>query len=278
MYDQCPGSPYPLVCRTARNLDFVVVVLALVVVEIAGMWMVFDKAGEPGWGSLIPFYNLYLLCRIAGRPGWWFLLAFIPGVGGLIWFVLNVIISLDIARAVRQGHRLRRRPVAAGLHLLPDPRVRRRALRPPLRWPSRRGVCRPGAVRPGTVRPGTLRTAGRRPRGRRRLGRPLDAAAVEHAARRTAAPTRRLTHAGRSPADGAGSSMTRASRPVLSCGRGGAGRAAANATVRAARPPGAHRRELKVVGHVSGTVCSGYDESTRPQASPSERKAEKEGL
>ncbi len=85
------------------SLDFVVVVLALVVVEIAGMWMVFDKAGEPGWGSLIPFYNLYLLCRVAGRPGWWFLLAFIPGVGGLIWFVLNVIISLDIARLFGKG-------------------------------------------------------------------------------------------------------------------------------------------------------------------------------
>jgi Family of unknown function (DUF5684) len=80
------------------SLVFDIVALVLVVVEIAGMWMVFEKAGEPGWGSIIPFYNLYLLCRIAGRPGWWWLLAFIPFVGGLIWFILMLIVSLDIAR------------------------------------------------------------------------------------------------------------------------------------------------------------------------------------
>jgi hypothetical protein len=50
------------------SLVFDVVVVVLVVVEVAGMWMVFEKAGDPGWGSLIPVYNLYLLCRIAGRP------------------------------------------------------------------------------------------------------------------------------------------------------------------------------------------------------------------
>jgi Family of unknown function (DUF5684) len=85
------------------SLVFDVVALVLVVVEIAGMWMVFEKAGEPGWGSIIPFYNLYLLCRIAGRPGWWLLLWFIPGVGGLIWFILMLIISLDVARLFGRG-------------------------------------------------------------------------------------------------------------------------------------------------------------------------------
>jgi hypothetical protein len=85
------------------SLVFDVVVVVLVVVEVAGMWMVFEKAGEPGWGSLIPLYNLYLLCRIAGRPGWWWLLAFVPVAGGLIWFILNLIVSLDIARQFDKG-------------------------------------------------------------------------------------------------------------------------------------------------------------------------------
>jgi hypothetical protein len=71
--------------------------LALTVVAIIGMWKVFEKAGKPGWGAIIPLYNLYLLCKIAGRPGWWWVLALIPIFGGLIWFILSLIVSMDIA-------------------------------------------------------------------------------------------------------------------------------------------------------------------------------------
>ena len=85
------------------NLTLVVVILAWAVVEIIGMWRVFEKAGKPGWGAIIPFYNVYLLCKIAGRPGWWWALGLIPLVGGIIWFVLSAIVSLDIARNFGKG-------------------------------------------------------------------------------------------------------------------------------------------------------------------------------
>ena len=35
---------------------------------IIGMWKVFAKAGQPGWASLIPIYNVYVICEIAGTP------------------------------------------------------------------------------------------------------------------------------------------------------------------------------------------------------------------
>jgi hypothetical protein len=35
---------------------------------IIGMWKVFAKAGQPGWASLIPIYNVYVVCEIAGTP------------------------------------------------------------------------------------------------------------------------------------------------------------------------------------------------------------------
>ena len=75
-----------------------VVSLVLAVASILGMWQVFEKAGEPGWGAIIPIYNAYLLCKIAGRPVWWVILAIIPIVN-LVWVVLGLLISLDIARA-----------------------------------------------------------------------------------------------------------------------------------------------------------------------------------
>jgi uncharacterized membrane protein YhaH (DUF805 family) len=63
--------------------------LAVAVLFIVAMWRVFTKAGKPGWASLIPFYNVYVLLQIAGRPGWWLLLFLVP--------FLNVLVSLVVA-------------------------------------------------------------------------------------------------------------------------------------------------------------------------------------
>ncbi len=49
--------------------------LAVLIVTFAGMWKVFTKAGEPGWAAIVPFYNFYVLLKIAGKPWWWLLVA-----------------------------------------------------------------------------------------------------------------------------------------------------------------------------------------------------------
>ena len=82
----------------AGALVGVVVYLAIVVLAIAGMWKVFDKAGQPGWGILIPIFNVYLLLKVAGRPGWWLLLAFIPFVN-----LILLVVPFDIAKNFGKG-------------------------------------------------------------------------------------------------------------------------------------------------------------------------------
>jgi hypothetical protein len=47
--------------------------LAVAVLAIIGMWKVFEKAGEPGWAAIIPFYNAYVLFKITWGEGWMFL-------------------------------------------------------------------------------------------------------------------------------------------------------------------------------------------------------------
>lgn len=74
---------------------FPVLYIAFIVIAVAGMWKTFAKAGQPGWASIIPFYNSYVMMKVAGRPGWWFLLLFVPFVN----FVVVIIVSLDIAKA-----------------------------------------------------------------------------------------------------------------------------------------------------------------------------------
>jgi hypothetical protein len=71
----------------------------LIIISIAGLWKTFAKAGEPGWAAIIPFYNLYVMTKIAGKPGWWVLLCLIP----LVNFVIFIIISIGIAKNFGKG-------------------------------------------------------------------------------------------------------------------------------------------------------------------------------
>lgn len=59
-------------------LIFAVIWLAVVVLFLAANWKIFTKAGQPGWASLIPFYNLFVMMRIVGLPAWFLLLYFVP--------------------------------------------------------------------------------------------------------------------------------------------------------------------------------------------------------
>ena len=42
-----------------------IISLAIAILSIIGMWKVFVKAGVPGWHSLIPFLNIYDICKIS---------------------------------------------------------------------------------------------------------------------------------------------------------------------------------------------------------------------
>jgi len=75
-----------------------IISLLILIIWFVGMWRVFEKAGEPGWGALIPFYNLWVLVRIAGNPWWWFFGLLIP----LVNLVVLFIISLGVAKRFGQ--------------------------------------------------------------------------------------------------------------------------------------------------------------------------------
>lgn len=52
--------------------------LAISVLLIVAMWMIFKKAGKPGWASIVPFYNIYTMYEITWGSGWRFLMLLIP--------------------------------------------------------------------------------------------------------------------------------------------------------------------------------------------------------
>jgi hypothetical protein len=78
------------------HVFFIALVLAILgvpFVVLAGYWRVFEKAGRPGWASLIPVYNEYVLLSIARQPGWWVLLLVLPWVS-LLRFSSEVVFFL----------------------------------------------------------------------------------------------------------------------------------------------------------------------------------------
>ncbi len=74
---------------------YMVVMLAIAIVVIAGMWKTFDKAGKPGWAAIIPIYNIIVLLEIVGRPIWWIILYLLPCVN----IVVAIIVSIDLAKS-----------------------------------------------------------------------------------------------------------------------------------------------------------------------------------
>jgi Family of unknown function (DUF5684) len=77
----------------------IVIYIAVIVFEIAALWMVFAKGGRPGWAAIIPFYNYYVLLKLVGRPGWWLILYFIPIVNIVVW----IIVAIDLSKSFDKG-------------------------------------------------------------------------------------------------------------------------------------------------------------------------------
>ena len=73
--------------------------LAILVVIIAGMWKMFEKANQPGWGAIIPIYNTILMIKIAGKPVWWIILLLIP----LVNFIISIILYVALAQVFGKG-------------------------------------------------------------------------------------------------------------------------------------------------------------------------------
>ena len=66
-----------------------IVWLVVMVAMIVAMWKLFEKAGEAGWKSLIPFYGSYILFKIAWGNGLLFLLCLVPCVNIVVLYIME---------------------------------------------------------------------------------------------------------------------------------------------------------------------------------------------
>lgn len=52
--------------------------LIFTILNLIALWRIFEKAGNPGWWAIIPFYNLYVLVRTLDLPSLFLLFFFVP--------------------------------------------------------------------------------------------------------------------------------------------------------------------------------------------------------
>lgn len=76
-----------------------VLYLVFVVIFIIAYWKIFTKAGQPGWKSIIPIYNLITALNIVGMSGWYVLLFFVPFVN----IIMAVVLAYKVAQAFGYG-------------------------------------------------------------------------------------------------------------------------------------------------------------------------------
>jgi len=73
--------------------------LVMIVAAIAGMWKVFEKAGQPGWAAIVPIYNMFVLLQIVNKPIWWIVLLLIP----LVNIAILIMVSIALAEKFGKG-------------------------------------------------------------------------------------------------------------------------------------------------------------------------------
>lgn len=94
----------------AYNPVSTIVALAFCVFVLVCLWIVFRKAGKPGWAAIVPVYNLYILFEITWGSGIRFLLLLIP----IYNIILGIQTQVRLAKAFGKSGGF-----AAGLIFLP---------------------------------------------------------------------------------------------------------------------------------------------------------------
>ncbi|UBM62183.1 DUF5684 domain-containing protein [Candidatus Sulfidibacterium hydrothermale] len=89
--------------NTLSTFEVVIVLLSvffLALVQIIATWRVYEKAGQPGWTSIIPILNLYFLLKIVGKPGWWLIWMFVPFANLVVAIWVTNLLSKSFGKGV----------------------------------------------------------------------------------------------------------------------------------------------------------------------------------
>lgn len=108
------GDAMPLDGAAAAGIIGMMIVswiigLVFLVLIIIAWWKIFTKAGQAGWKSIIPFYNIYIMFGIVGMSPLFMLILigmFIPVINiiaGIAWFVVSIMMYHKLSLSFGKG-------------------------------------------------------------------------------------------------------------------------------------------------------------------------------
>ena len=98
-YSSSVGTAVSAATLASIISTYSIFIIAFYVALVVAQWKIFVKAGEEGWKSIIPIYNVIILYKISGLSPWLlllFLLIWVPVVGWIISVTLGGIIYYAI--------------------------------------------------------------------------------------------------------------------------------------------------------------------------------------
>lgn len=85
---------------------FWIIWLAICILFIIANWKLYEKAGKPGWASIVPVYNIIVLFDIIGYK-WYYIfflfLGIIPIIGTVLSIIFVISYSIKLAKSFGQG-------------------------------------------------------------------------------------------------------------------------------------------------------------------------------
>lgn len=74
---------------------FWILAVIWIILKVVAGWKIFSKAGQPGWASIVPFYNSYIEYKIYWGNGWLFLVPLVLGILGAVPVIGTVLVILS---------------------------------------------------------------------------------------------------------------------------------------------------------------------------------------
>ncbi|MEN8225013.1 MAG: signal peptidase I [Bacteroidota bacterium] len=69
---------------------YVIITIIFLIFSTAGLWKIFEKAGEDGWKAVVPFLNFYVWLRIIKKPLWWYIFILTPFINVFVILLMVV--------------------------------------------------------------------------------------------------------------------------------------------------------------------------------------------
>jgi len=94
------------------------ILLVIYLLTGIGLWKMFVKADEPGIAGLIPFWNVFVMVKLAGKPQWWAIFITAGGLMGTLGSLISIIPLIGLISIVLVPLSFLMAPVSMVLFLL----------------------------------------------------------------------------------------------------------------------------------------------------------------